>query len=47
MEDTLRSLGVDQLAVANLRRLDVGPGLKAEGDQVVDLDDQLAVSCGF
>jgi aryl-alcohol dehydrogenase-like predicted oxidoreductase len=28
--------------VVNLRRLDLGPGLQAEGDQIVDLDDQLA-----
>lgn len=27
----------------NLRRTDSGPGLRAEGDQLVDLDDQLAV----
>ena len=43
VEDNLRSLGVDQLAVVNLRRLDVGPGIAAEGDQIVDLDDQLDV----
>ncbi|WP_122619338.1 aldo/keto reductase [Streptomyces sp. Tu 4128] len=43
VEDNLRSLGTDRLAVVNLRRLDTGPGLRAEGDQVVDLDDQLAV----
>ncbi|MGX1540920.1 aldo/keto reductase [Streptomyces adustus] len=43
VEDNLRSLGVDRLAVVNLRRLDTGPGLRPEGDQVVDLDDQLAV----
>jgi pyridoxine 4-dehydrogenase len=43
VEDNLRSLGVDQLPVVNLRRLDSGPGLRPEGDQVVDLDDQLAV----
>ena len=43
VEDNLRSIGVDQLAVVNLRRLDVGPGLIAEGDQVVDLDDQLGM----
>jgi aryl-alcohol dehydrogenase-like predicted oxidoreductase len=43
VEDNLRSLGVEQLPVVNLRRLDSGPGLRAEGDQVVDLDDQLAV----
>ena len=28
--------------MVNLRRLDLGPGLTAEGDQIVDLDDQLA-----
>ena len=28
--------------MVNLRRLDLGPGLQAEGDQIVDLDDQLA-----
>ncbi|MEO3796607.1 aldo/keto reductase [Nonomuraea sp. B10E15] len=43
VEDNLRSLGLDQLPVVNLRRLDIGPGIRAEGDQVVDLDDQLAV----
>ena len=43
VEDNLRSLGVDQVPVVNLRRLDAGPGLRAEGDQIVDLDDQLAV----
>ncbi|MFH8342689.1 aldo/keto reductase [Streptomyces sp. AM6-12] len=43
VEDNLRSLGVDRLAVVNLRRLDTGPGLRPQGDQVVDLDDQLAV----
>jgi len=43
VEDNLRSLGVDQVPVVNMRRLDAGPGLRAEGDQVVDLDDQLAV----
>ncbi|MET0135052.1 MAG: aldo/keto reductase [Kibdelosporangium sp.] len=43
VEDNLRSLGADQLPVVNLRRLDTGPGLRPEGDQVVDLDDQLAV----
>lgn len=42
VEDNLRSLGRDRLDVVNLRRLDVGPGIEAEGDQVVDLDDQLA-----
>lgn len=43
VEDNLRSLGIDRLPVVNLRRLDTGPGLRPEGDQVVDLDDQLAV----
>ncbi|MGI8418323.1 MAG: aldo/keto reductase [Nakamurella sp.] len=42
VEANLRSLGVDQLAVVNLRRMDAGPGLIATGDQVVDLDGQLA-----
>lgn len=42
VEDNLRSLGCERLDVVNLRRLDVGPGIQAEGDQVVDLDDQLA-----
>nr|WP_236256308.1 aldo/keto reductase [Streptomyces hygroscopicus] len=43
VEDSLRSLGVDRLAVVNLRRLDTGPGLRPQGNQVVDPDDQLAV----
>ncbi len=43
VEDNLRSLGIDQISLVNLRRMDAGPGLKAEGDQIVDLDDQLAV----
>ncbi|MEU0436248.1 aldo/keto reductase [Streptomyces sp. NPDC006290] len=43
VEDNLRSLGTDQLPVVNLRRPDSGPGLRPDGDQVVDLDDQLAV----
>ncbi len=42
VEDNLRSLGLDQLPVVNLRRLDIPPGLTAEGDQIVDIDDQLA-----
>jgi len=42
VEDNLRSLGVEQLAIVNLRRLDVAPGLIAQGDQIVDIDDQLA-----
>lgn len=43
VEHNLRSLGTDQLPVVNLRRTDSGPGLRASGDQAVDLDDQLAV----
>jgi aryl-alcohol dehydrogenase-like predicted oxidoreductase len=43
VEDNLVSLGLDSIPLVNLRRLDTGPGLRAEGDQVVDLDDQLAV----
>ena len=42
VEVNLRSLGLDQLPVVLLRRPDTGPGMKVEGDQVVDLDDQLA-----
>jgi len=42
VEDDLRELGIDRIPVVNLRRLDLGPGLAAQGDQIVDLDDQLA-----
>ncbi len=42
VEDNLRSLGLERLPVVNLRRLDIPPGLTAEGDQIVDIDDQLA-----
>jgi aryl-alcohol dehydrogenase-like predicted oxidoreductase len=42
VEENLRSLGLEQLPVVNLRRLDIAPGLVAEGDQIVDIDDQLA-----
>jgi pyridoxine 4-dehydrogenase len=41
VEANLATLGVDQVDVVNLRRLDAQPGLIAEGDQVVGLDDQL------
>jgi pyridoxine 4-dehydrogenase len=43
VEDNLRALGVDRLALVNLRRADRRPGVLAEGEQLVDLDDQLAV----
>lgn len=42
VEEDLAELGFDRVHVVNLRRLDLGPGLRAEGDQLVDLDDQLA-----
>ncbi|MCV7225401.1 aldo/keto reductase [Mycolicibacterium komossense] len=42
VEEDLAQLGLHQIHVVNLRRLDLGPGLRAEGDQLVDLDDQLA-----
>ncbi|EOD66301.1 aldo/keto reductase [Amycolatopsis vancoresmycina] len=42
VEDNLRALGLDCIPLVNLRRADRGPGLLAEGDQLVDLDDQLA-----
>ncbi|MET7333633.1 aldo/keto reductase [Nonomuraea sp. NPDC005650] len=43
VEDNLVTLGLEQIPVVNLRRPDSGPGIPAEGDQVVDIDDQLAV----
>jgi pyridoxine 4-dehydrogenase len=42
VEDDLSQLGLDCIPVVNLRRMDLGPGVGAEGDQIVDLDDQLA-----
>jgi len=42
VEADLQQLGLDRIPVVNLRRLDLGPGLRAEGDQIVGLDDQLA-----
>lgn len=42
VEANLRSLGVEQLDVVNLRRLDgPGAGIRASGNQIVDLQDQL------
>jgi pyridoxine 4-dehydrogenase len=38
----LAALGVDRLPVVNLRRLDAPPGIRADGEQRVDLDSQLA-----
>jgi pyridoxine 4-dehydrogenase len=42
VEDDLRQLGLERVPVVNLRRMDLGPGVQAEDDQIVDLDDQLA-----
>jgi pyridoxine 4-dehydrogenase len=42
VEANLRALDTEHLTVVNLRRLDVPPGITARGDQVVDLDSQLA-----
>ncbi|OMC55784.1 aldo/keto reductase [Mycobacterium sp. IS-836] len=42
VEDDLRQLGLDRVPVVNLRRMDLGPGVGTAGDQLVDLDDQLA-----
>lgn len=42
VEANLATLGAEQVSVVNLRRLDARPGLIAEGDQRVDLGDQLA-----
>lgn len=42
VELDLAGLRMERIPVVNLRRADLGPGLIAEGDQIVDLDDQLA-----
>lgn len=42
VEDNLRSLGIERLGLVYLRRTDRRPGIVGEGDQVVQLDDQLA-----
>jgi aryl-alcohol dehydrogenase-like predicted oxidoreductase len=42
VEENLAVLNVDHVGVVNLRRLETPPGLVAEGDQLVDLDAQLA-----
>jgi pyridoxine 4-dehydrogenase len=38
----LDALGLDQVHVVNLRRMDRQPGIVAQGDQVVPIEDQLA-----
>jgi pyridoxine 4-dehydrogenase len=42
VEANLRGLAVEQVDVINLRRLDRPPGIRARGDQLVDIDSQLA-----
>jgi hypothetical protein len=42
VDNDLRQLGLERIPVVNLRRMDLPPGIEAEGDQIVDLDDQLA-----
>jgi hypothetical protein len=42
VEANLAALGAERVGVVNLRRLDAPPGIVAEGDQIVGLDDQLA-----
>lgn len=42
VEDNLRALGLEQIPVVNLRRLDGASRLRAEGDQVIDIEDQMA-----
>lgn len=42
VEANLRGLDVDRLDLVNLRRVDGGAGIRAAGDQVVPLADQLA-----
>jgi pyridoxine 4-dehydrogenase len=42
VEENLRALDTEHLAVVNLRRADMPPGITATGDQVVDLESQLA-----
>ncbi|MGH3252501.1 MAG: aldo/keto reductase [Trebonia sp.] len=42
VEANLAALGTDRLDLVNLRRVDGPPGIVAEGEQRVDLNDQLA-----
>jgi pyridoxine 4-dehydrogenase len=42
VERNLATLGIERVDGVNLRRLDLGPGITAEGDQVVAIEDQLA-----
>jgi hypothetical protein len=47
VEANLATLGVEHVGAVNLRRLDARPGLIADGDQKVGLDDQLAELCAL
>jgi pyridoxine 4-dehydrogenase len=42
VQANLRALAVERIEVVNLRRVDAPPGIVATGDQVVDLEAQLA-----
>jgi pyridoxine 4-dehydrogenase len=42
VEGNLTGLGLEALDLVFMRRVDRAPGIVAEGDQVVDLDEQLA-----
>jgi aryl-alcohol dehydrogenase-like predicted oxidoreductase len=42
VEANLAALGAERVGVVNLRRVDARPGIIASGEQLVDLDDQLA-----
>jgi pyridoxine 4-dehydrogenase len=42
VEANLATLGAEAVDLVYMRRVDQAPGLVAEGDQIVDLDDQLA-----
>lgn len=42
VEENLRTLGLEQIPVVNLRRMDTAHGVPRGADQMVDLDDQLA-----
>jgi pyridoxine 4-dehydrogenase len=42
VDANLGALGVERIAVVNLRRADAPPGIVVTGEQIVDLDSQLA-----
>ncbi|KAB8182975.1 aldo/keto reductase [Nonomuraea phyllanthi] len=42
VEENLATLGLEQVPVVNLRRMDAGITIPVTDDQVIDLDDQLA-----